>query len=850
VPYLGSGEGKFQSSTDYREKTSVHHQGQTSAAYNSGTASSLFLGASLLSSIELLEDFREIVDLLPYSFPSSMASEPSEWPEHQTTAGRRIDTPPRSIFDDYQSAYQSILSPCRTFTGNSKAVDMSDTPDALPELLIPSNPFTDLSPSRNHTHIPPCGTGHGSNAATRDGPESELPSSLKLKRKTNFSRPLSISPASDQALRPGNAVVNDHVSIFNVGSPRRPSQDRSPNTNQPNLHGARGRVEKSSAIGRVVKRRGDDSDPDGNGTKVDRIVEAPSPFDIVGCGKGTHGCHSAKQKSSPAGQAPSIPLPPDPSYVAATDLIGETLSEASLYENTEKLLNLTKSSRTDVLAGQTGSGSPFQLADGLQDRLHRDFSRMGNRGKTSIRDLSAKELVQLRKPSQGHQLDVASKVGDVSDDDKAYGDPYLPTNTVYPPPKRQPVALDNLVKADARRAGIRSEYLTNQSPEKSTGPVEPNDDIDKESERGEGAVCNPQVDSVLDFGGLQSSSSREASLEVSLRDGRFRQELYLDSSSLASLTGRENADAARLSALAGGEKSIRSPDEDEDEKDDLVTEEDENEGGEWETMGESGMRSRLGTQASFGRDTSGSSLANVSSNESAEDDRSAPSPWDPLMTYPAMITPPGKAVVHDRSGYIPGVKEPATVPRYAPLGADRNLEMKLKKTSSSTPVLSFSATPRYQGRRENSPTYRHPEPLCWEHQNPFSSSPPPVVVQSPGRPSFELSKLTRKRKPKDKCHAICAGSSHSLHQQIHKPTETHLKNPLTNQDTSSDKSVDGSYSTIYPTHLVEDGSSLVNLNSPHTPKSMKSFTRGSIKGTKTHFARGPSCMGFCIGFGI
>jgi hypothetical protein len=771
-----------------------------------------------------------------------MASESSENLPQKAPAARRTDTPPRSIFDDYHTAYQSILSPGRNVTGAPRAVTEVTTPHGSSGLSQPDNPFAGLSPPTHIPRNPSHGIRTGSAAAIQHRHKSRQPRSPKSKRRTNFSRPISVSPASEEVARPDSLVVPDSISIFDLGSPRRLNGQRSVNTKQPNLHGARGRVEKSSTIGSIVNRYGDQPDPHGENAETDQNVGFRSSFEIMGCGQGVREPPSVGLTSSPAGQAPTIPLPPDPSFVAARGLTGEMLSEGSLYENTEKLLNLTQTSGTGALARQTGPARLYQSADNPEGRLNSEFSWMGNKGMISFRDLSVKEM-KLRKSIHGQPGDLDNEVVDTPPDDEPYGDQDLLSEAVYQSlnANQRSNTHDELVKADARQTKFLSEHPTLHWFE--MGPKRTGESVVVNEKKSNASACvgrDPQTDSVLDFGGLQSSSSYGVSLETDLRDGPFRPGLYMDESSLASLIGRESADVARLSAIERGKNVIRSVED--DAENDLCTEGGETEGGEWVTMDESRMHSKMGTQTSIGRDTSGSSLANVSSNQSTEDDRSAPVPWDPLRSHPTFITPPSKVVIHPRNRNISGVQEPATVPRYAPLVAEGHPEQKLRRTFSSTPALTLSATPQHQRKRQKSPTYRHPAPLGREHQNPFSS-PPPVGIQVPGA-SFELTEFNNKRA--DKRQAIYADSSRSLHQQIHKPafekTKSQLTNPSARQDTSSEQTTDGSYSTTYPTNLAVDGTSILNPNSPHTPKSTKSYTRGSVKGTKQYCTASPRCM--------
>ena len=817
----------------------IHHQDPSLNCSKLYTTSSVAQKRSVPSSTELFGEFLDLCPLLSYCSHPSMASESSERLEQTAKTARRTDTPPRSIFDDYHSAYRSILSPGRSFAGSSKAESAADVCSGPSGLQLPINPFDNLAPldhlSQNHS----LSGQPGSVAEAKESQTSRLPRSPKSRRRTILSRPMSLSPSSGQVTRPAHALVRNSVSIFDLGSPRALSEKRSPNTKQPNLHGARGRVDKSSTIGSIVKKYGDEPDSSRKSTDSDHEVEIRNSLDILDCGRGMTGSPIVRVRSSPAGEAPNIPLPPDPSYVAGRGLTGEILSETSLYENTEKLLNLTQMSGGDALVRPASSD---QILHRRENRLHSEFSWMGNRGRSSFRDLSVKELKQLPKSMHGPAGDVASKdVVNQQGGDESYDGSYLLTDAVYQQPDaaQRSGTVKEIAKVDAPRAEILSDNLVTDPCEKAVwGSAQ--DDVDT-VETGVLVGRDAQADTALDHGGLQSSSSRGVSLEASLRDGPFRPGLYMDESSLASLVGCESADAARLSAVAKGKMVIRSAED--NVTDDVVTGADENEGGEWETLGESGLRSKLGTQASIRRDTSGSSLANVSSIESTENDRAVPSLWDPLRSHPVVVTPPNK-VVHQRRGRISGVQEPTTVPRHAASGADKRATRALNTISSSTQALTFPATPRYQEGREISPPYRHPTPLSHQHQNPFISSPPSVEAQAPGTTSYELSEFTDRHH--EKRRAIYAASPRSLFQQIRKQTphqsESRLNNPFTTQDTSSETSVDGSYSTTYPTNLAVDGSSILNPNSSHTPKSANSYTRGSIKRTKQYFTGSPRRM--------
>jgi hypothetical protein len=769
-----------------------------------------------------------------------MASESSEKLPQQAPVARRTDTPPRSIFDDYQSAYQSIISPTRTLTEHSNVAGATSS-ESLAGLSLPSNPFADLSPPTHAAGAPSDRTQTGFVAALKARSNSRLPNSPKSKRRTNFSRPMSKLSLSDRAKSPASAVIRESDSIFDLGSPRRLSIARNPNIEQPNLHGTRGRVEKSSTVGSIVRRYGDEPGPTRRSSVAAQDVEVRIPRATLASGQGMLNDPNIL-RLSPAGKAPTIPLPPIPSHAAPRGHIGETFSEGSLYENTEKLLNLTQTSGAAAFPGASAPGQPSQVADNVEGRLDSEFSWMGNKGKASFRDLSTKEL-KLRKSIQSQSRGIADECIDVSPFDDSEDDESLLDDAVYQPPRaeRTSTALDALVQDDARRARIFSTHVGTQSSRQEPKVVkEPADPGHQNPKAGMAISRDLQTDADMDFGGLQSSSSCGVSLEDAPRDSPYRESpfrpgLYMNESSLISLVGREDAEATRLSALASGKSVIRS--EENDGEGEVFTEADDNGGGEWETVGESGLRKELRTQPSIGRDTSGSSLANVSSNETT-DDRAAPSMWDPLRSHPTLITPPTKAVVHQRNVNISGVEEPATVPRYALPRVQSNLPQKLQRISSSTPALTFTAIPQHD--RQNSPSYHHPAPLSGQHQNPFLASPPTVDLQIPG-PSYELSQFSRKHR--NKRQALHPESRHSQHPQISTPTrdrtQNRLENPFATQDARSNKSLDGSYSTFYPTNLAMEGSSILNPNLHHTPKSAKSFTPGSLRRTNPFLTGSP-----------
>jgi hypothetical protein len=792
-----------------------------------------------------------------------MASESSEKLAQQAPVVRRTDTPPRSIFDNYQSAYQSILSPARTFTGHSNLAGATSS-EASSGLSLPNNPLADLSPPTRAAGTPSHGTQTGIVTALKGKGNSRLPSSPKSKRKPNFSRPMSKSSLSDRVTRPADTLLRDSVSILDLGSPRRLSNARKPNTKQPNLHGARGRVEKASTLGSIVRKYGDEPDSTRKSGVVAEDVEVRSPRAVLASGQGILDDPNIL-RSSPAGQAPTIPLPPLPSRVAPRGPMGETFSEGSLYENTEKLLNLTQASVEAALPGGAATRQPPQAADNLEGRLDSEFSWMGSKGKASFRDLSTKEM-KLRRSIQGRSRGTTGESGDVSPFDDPDDDQVLPDEAVYqrPTAAKKTTALDALVRDDARRAHILSRPVVSQSSRNAPKEVKELAGPSGQNLKAvAGVSCNIQTASDLDFGGLQSSSSRGVSLEDApgdslhkssphrdspyrespFRDSPFRPGLYMDESSLISLVGREDAEATRLSALASGKSVIRS--EDNDAEGDVCTPGDENDGEEWETVGESGLRKELRTQPSMGRDTSGSSLANVSSNVSNEsnNDRAAPSMWDPLRSHPILITPPTKAVIHQRNANISGVQEPATVPRYFPAHTQDSLPQKLHRTSSSTSAIPFTATPQNRRDSQMSPSYRHPTPLSGQHRNPFLVRSPTVDLEIPGQ-SYELSDFSSNHRVKNQ--AIYSGSRHSRHQQISTPTRDRAQhrqeNPFATQDTRSNKSLDGSYSTFYPANPAMEGSSILNPTLHHTPKSAKSFTPGSLRRTKTFLTGSPRGM--------
>lgn len=775
-----------------------------------------------------------------------MASDSTEQPWQKDAPGRRTDTPPRSIFNDYHSAYQSIISPSRNCTGTLKGVEEGNTPQVSSRLPPQNNPFIDPAESDDPPHSPP-GSQPGSGATTGEQ-KSQRPRNPMSKRRTNFSRPISISPPPDRVTRPAKAILRDSISSLDLHKLRR-SLEEDQHTGQPETYGVRSRIDNSSTVGSPVKTHGDEAGLHCKSVDGDGNIEVRGSLEMMGSSPGMPQISTFRPSSSPAGQAPTIPLPPDPSHVAARGLTGDIFSEPSMYEDTEKLLNLTQPSGTSTIEHETEFVQPQQLAASPGGGLNSEFSWMGNKGKTSFRDLSLKELKQLRKSVHGPSEILAGEDVNVQDLDESYSDEHILTDAVLhsPTPAQRSSTLDVVARADARRAQMLSERLA--SPPSERGPKGSREASGIKNPNPGAAthtMPHPQTDSVLDFGGLQSSSSRGVSAEVSLRDGPFRTGLFMDESSLASLVGRESADTRRLSALAKGKKVIRSVEV--DTEGGPFVEVDEDEGGEWETVGESGMRSRLGTQTSIGRDTSGSSLANVSSNDSTLDERSVAVPWDPFRAQQrAFTTPPSKAVIRSRKGKISGGQAPATVPRYSSANAEEGRDQKLRRTFSSTPALALHATPKYQRKQSTSPTYRHPTPLSSEHQNPFSASPPPVDLQIPGA-SFELSEL--KNSGKNKRQAVHTEIPPSPHQQIHistpNDTRTRRRQRSNIVDMRSDKPANMFFSTDNPSNLALEGTSILNPHSPHTPKSTKSYSRGSLKKTKEYFTASPKGSFMCL----
>jgi hypothetical protein len=770
-----------------------------------------------------------------------MSSYPAEEQASKSTAARRTDTPPRSIFDDYPSAYQSIKSNGRTFSGVSGMSDPAKSPFLSPAMSMPVNPLAQLSDSSAHQTKPTSQAKHGKDAILKPA------SSPKPKRKRNFSRPISLSPSSNFATRPAGLEIRDSISVFELGSPRRLSGERSPNTKQPNLHGARGRVEKSSTIGSIVKRYGDESES--NVKRSDsRDAAIRNTLEIIGGRRDSSESPVLQPRLSPAGQPPNIPLPPNPSYLAAQGLMGQTFSEPSLYENTEKLLNLTTAANiVNPVVGHSASGWSRQVGDSQHGILNTEFSWMGKSGKSSFRDLSAKEISQLRKHSHEEPEDAIDESEFVGGVDPSYEENYLLSDEVYRPPgmNQQSSILDDLVATDFHRTDVLTERALSRSDEQGAAQeaelpsgyyqmTGPGGDIDD----------TVGVGSLFDYGGLQSSSSREFSHESSLRNRPSRGGFVGDGDARASAFGHVNVGTDRYNALPERKTVMKSVDDDVD--DDVVLEGDEIEGGEWETMGESGLRSKFVTQVSIGRSTSGSSLANVSSNASFHDDGRPPSPWDPLKSHPPIITPPTKVVIQKRSTRSPGVDDPSSTLRYQGRDVGTGLARNPTGLSTPTPALTFPTTPQHKITTRSSPTYRHPTPLSHQHRNPFSSSPPPVDVQESGG-SYELNDLSRRH---SKRQAIYADTHHSLLHQIHKTTPTknqkRINNTSTNPEASSSKSLDGSYSNSYPTNLAADGSSILSPNSPHVPKSVNSYARRSfsIKRTKTLLSGSPRSMFF------
>ena len=593
---------------------------------------------------------------------------------------------------------------------------------------------------------------------------------------------------------------------------------------------------------------------------------------------------------SPAGQAPDIPLPPDPSYLAARGLSREILSEPSLYDRTEKLLELSRTrerlaEEIDAHTEELAEEARIQHEKDDRSQEHAESSRMqsefgwfGNKGKSSFRDLSAKEIRQLQDTTS-HRSGQLDRSGEPEDAEAEIRDEMLRRTT-------ESVRLNEtmtLTPVTSRRVP----ELVHAAPPRSSQEVI--------------------------FDNTPEDDSR--------RETPFRPGLYMDSDSLASLVGDKHAaDAERLDALREGRHVIRSQNRPERfyaianehnlVKSAEVSEDEDVEAGEDDKRGPRKAshitrppRNQT-LQIAIDRDISGSSLADLSSEESDGERSKAITPWGPLVKNPAFITPPAKSFTHKRQKAI---DQPAAVPEF--LSADSTTKESQRgnplSATSTFPTPLLPTTPQRQVKAPNNSQNPHLSPQTFQ-PNPFLTTPtspdtdnsglsfgfsdssksPTARYQRSAAPrfrssrtrnqdqdeagdSFELSDLSKSPTSRHQRSAASPPTSPtSRHRKVRiPPVRTHRRlgvreTPPTRAeiyaerrreqraeqrrqvtfvepDAASQRSSDGSYKQTIPTHISVDGNIILNPELPHEPKSLRSVTQGSIRKTKDFLTPSP-----------
>jgi hypothetical protein len=736
---------------------------------------------------------------------------------------RRKATPPRSIFDNYQSAYQTILSSDSLASRISKIAEVERSLDAASHVSFTQHKYGRAFPVSNHSRhrdeirqpIP---------ATAYSG--TQIPqrlSSRKTRPRSALSRPVNVTSRSNrvpklQVTKNGTSVLierssaarNGPADCFNIGN----SESH-----------ARYKIGRNTAAAQEAENRGYHeggkrwSDTDGQNTTESIDSERDTPKPSV-----------ARTEFSPAGQAPNVPLPRDPSYTAVQGTSVGNLSETSSHEDTGRLLNLTRSFQAP---GQTGNAIVQSRKDSVGSRescLESEFSWMGNDGLNTFRDLSFRELKQLRTLSDQVSSNNADATGDTQLEDMVQDDQPRHKDVIWQSEIDGRTSYLNGSKSANLRDCERlwKGLAPRTAQDRSVKMVESSsDDEDEQFEEGSCVVHEGQSGSNLSFLGLQNSSTQALSIEGEDRVGPIRLELDVDAippgSSISGdggghqdlrssyLAGKDEIDPGSSEDVAGVYDDSLYPQEYDDE--------------EWETMGPSWMRYDVGTEPSVGRDTTGSSLANLSSNESVDDDgdRGAAPSWDPLSSCSVAITPPPRALISEQFRYSFG-PDPATVPRYIHPQSNHNLDPMLSRSFSSTPALAFpSSPPRCELRRGRSRLYRHPTPLCRQYPHPFSASPPPPLH-------------TRRS---ESC-VIGSGKDINKKRGVRQTNRAQsIQDPFTDAGSSSGRSEDGSYANLCSANSTPGENSALNTASLHTKKSSNAFTEESDHRTRAWVTGSP-----------
>ncbi|OAL75418.1 hypothetical protein A7D00_1017 [Trichophyton violaceum] len=216
--------------------------------------------------------------------PKEAKSPPPRLRRRSASLGpERRCTPPRALFEDLPTAYSSITSgsSSKNRLANPTAYSDKHLPQAHDETIAQHDQFmvSDVEPSSSQEiHI--------------DHPDSEISEPTPEQPTLEETNPASeaVDEAVDEVVRPSNSQRKPNKllkrrlygpnDLLSPGSPRlRPIISTFLNRRQPNLHGARGRIEKPKIINDIINRR-TNSRPGSALDEVEGHIQATSALTV------------------------------------------------------------------------------------------------------------------------------------------------------------------------------------------------------------------------------------------------------------------------------------------------------------------------------------------------------------------------------------------------------------------------------------------------------------------------------------------------------------------------------------------------------------------------------------------
>ena len=563
----------------------------------------------------------------------------------------------------------------------------------------------------------------------------------------------------------------------------------------------------------------------------------------------------------PRGPLPALPTLPTLPAPFACQAFGDTQdasgSEPTDYANTRELLNIASEPeerrRTRVV-------DPALYHDGRGRALN-----------SAGRPRHQKTLLTSQRFDPGHN-EISDQEGQIIGRSAAGGPPYI--------------GIEHAIGASDGSAGSAEVFLRplayTPSPESNPSVAlerrsPPASAVDQEDEEGEDdgepvrlrrrpqMITGPDMTNLrqrLYPGGPQSSSSQGLSADSSSGQGRTASGRFQHDETLASLNGGLPTRSLRdMESLIKHVGAIFGQEEEHERAifgDDVAADQHEEEGddGDWETVHESGLRTRAPRKSMTNREETATSLANMSSYGSLTG--SVPAiPWGPLTSRGRVLSHPPEAGIPYRSQVrTDTVTGPSTMsPEYEtsdePLGCgEYETTGRYHAQGLGRSFPAFAATNQSSNipQERFQTTYHHTNPMPMKHKHPFSETPPTIEptdesradslihpsstrdkvgylgsAEVDGDPEEETTQsglVTSKKRNTQKLSASAAAGKGQLNMR-----ETReLSRP-------SNLSVDGSYSESLNSNPALSTSGIIH-DSQYLPRASGTFSKTTILGPK------------------